>query len=55
MLAVCDPGGGKSNTYSRVIDAVLDNMKSEHNLQIQLENYTSAGIQKINMTPRAMV
>ena len=46
LIAVCDPGGGKSNTYGRVIQPVLDAMKRKNQLNIQLENYTSAGIQK---------
>ncbi|XP_045161986.2 uncharacterized protein LOC123526803 [Mercenaria mercenaria] len=46
LIAVCDPGGGKSNTYSRVVQPVIDHMYRRHMLHIQLENYTSAGIQK---------
>ena len=46
LIAVCDPGGGKSNTYSRVVQPVLDHIQQKHRIQIQLENYTTAGIQK---------
>ena len=46
LIAVCDPGGGKSNTFSRVIQPVLDNISQKHGLQIHLQSYTAAGLQK---------
>ena len=46
LIAVCDPGGGKSNTYNHIINPVLDNIYQKTGKQIQLENYTGAGIQK---------
>lgn len=45
LIAVCDPGGGKSNTFDRVIQPVLDNTCKRHGLNLQIESYTTAGIQ----------
>ena len=45
MIAVCDPGGGKTNTYDRVIAPVIESITSTGK-NVQLESYTTAGIQK---------
>lgn len=46
IFAVCDPGGGKSNVYDRVIAPVLRSVESLCQHRIGLESYTTAGIQK---------
>lgn len=46
LIAVCDPGGGKTLTYERVIELVLENLYCKQGVNIHLENYTSSGMQK---------
>ncbi|CAG2253452.1 RAD54 [Mytilus edulis] len=46
IVAVCAPGGGKTNTYYKVIDPVVEKIKEKHGIAIQLEAYTTAGLQK---------
>ena len=46
LIAVCDPGGGKTNTFNRVVQPVIDILNKKHGIQIQLQNYTGAGLQK---------
>jgi hypothetical protein len=38
------PGGGKSNTYNRVVEPVLENIAITTGKKISLETYTTAGI-----------
>jgi hypothetical protein len=46
LIAVCDPGGGKTLTYERVIEPMLKNLYCKQGVKIHLENYTSSGMQK---------
>ena len=46
LISIMDPGGGKSNVFARVIKPVLDDFKSAHGNEPNLENYTSAGLQR---------
>ena len=46
LISVMDPGGGKSNVFARVIKPVLDEFKRMHGSELNLENYTSAGLQR---------
>ena len=46
LIAVCDPGGGKSNTFDRIINPVMDIVEQKHGHSIALETYTTAGIHK---------
>lgn len=38
--------GGQSNTFNTVIQPVVDHIHRRHVVQIHLENYITAGIQK---------
>ena len=44
IFSICDPGGGKSITYDRVIAPVIESYRQATGLTINLETYTSAGI-----------
>ena len=44
-LAICDPGGGKSITFDKVIEPTLFNYQEKTGKSLHLENYTTAGIQ----------
>ena len=46
LFAVSDAGGGKSNTYERVILPVVEKIENALGQNIILENYTTAGLQK---------
>ena len=46
LIAVCDSGGGKTLTYERVIEPVLENLYCKQGVEIHLENYTFSGMQK---------
>lgn len=46
LLAVCDPGGGKSITYENVIEPVMSNLFDRTGKKISTESYTSAGLQR---------
>lgn len=43
MLAVCDPGAGKSITYENVIEPVMNNILEK---KVSIESYTTAGLQR---------
>ena len=43
LLSVCDPGGGKSLTFEKVVTPVLDHIKTISGYSMALENYTTAG------------
>lgn len=45
-LAICDPGGGKTVTYEKVVTPVLDAYTLTTGKSINLETYTTAGIHK---------
>ena len=45
VLSVCDPGGGKSNTFSHVVEPVLDDYKVSTGHSLHIEGYTIAGLQ----------
>ena len=45
-LAVCDPGGGKTATFANYVAPVIEILQAEQDVQISLENYTTAGIQR---------
>ncbi|CAC5410031.1 unnamed protein product [Mytilus coruscus] len=46
LIAVCDPGGGKTVTYDTVIEPVMDEILTKFGKKMQLDNYTNPGIQK---------
>ena len=46
LLAVCDPGGGKSVTYENVVEPVLNHIYEKCGVRIGTESYTSAGLQR---------
>lgn len=46
LLAVCDPGGGKSITYDNVIEPVMSNLYEKTGKKFLTESYTSAGLQR---------
>ena len=46
VFAVCAPGGGKSNTYDRIISPVMEEIEKLCGNKITLESYTTAGIQR---------
>ena len=46
IFAVADPGAGKSTVYDRVMEPVFDKYTSITGKNIQVENYTTAGIHK---------
>jgi hypothetical protein len=43
LMSICDPRGGKSATFDRVVLPVLNAYQEKHEHKIQLETYTSAG------------
>ena len=43
LIAVCDPGGGKSNTFDKVISPVMEVIEKKVGAKIMLETYTTAG------------
>ena len=45
IWAICDPGGGKSTTFERVLDPVLAYFSETTGHKLDIENYTIAGIQ----------
>ena len=46
LISVMDQGGFKSNVFARVIKAVLDDFERAHGNDLNLKNYTSAGLQR---------
>lgn len=46
LIAVCDPGGGKSNTFTRISEPVLQNYREKMGHSLELETYTTAGLHK---------
>ena len=46
LIAVCDPGGGNSNTLEPVINPVMESVKQKHGHSVALETYTIAQIHK---------
>ena len=46
IIHVMDPGAGKSNVCARVIKPVLDDFKRMDCSELNLENYTSVGLQR---------
>ena len=46
IISVMDPGGGKSNVFARVVKPVTEDFKRSHGSDLNLENYTSAGMQR---------
>lgn len=46
LIAVCDPGGGKSTTFDRVISPVMETIEQKYGFKICIESYTTAGIHK---------
>lgn len=46
FIAVCAPGGGKSTTFYKTIDPAMDKLKEKHGINVKLETYTTAGLQK---------
>lgn len=45
LIAICDPGGGKTVTFEKDIEPVPQAIYQETGKKIQIENYTYAGIQ----------
>lgn len=45
LIAICDPGGGKTVTFEKVFEPVTQAIYQETGKKIQIENYTHAGIQ----------
>ena len=46
IISVMDPGGGKSNVFARVLKPVMEDFKRSHGSELNLENYTTAGMQR---------
>lgn len=46
MFVVADPGAGKSNVYEKVLEPVFERYAEITGKQINIENYTTAGIHK---------
>ena len=47
IFAICAPGGGKSNTFDRIVHPVMEEIERICGQNISLETYTTAGIQKL--------
>lgn len=45
LIAICDPGGGKTVTFEKIIEPVTQKIFQETGRRIEIENYTHAGIQ----------
>ena len=45
---VSTPGGGKSVAYSKIVEPCLDMIQEEVGYSIQVESYTSAGLQRLH-------
>ena len=43
LIAVCDPGGGKSITFDKVIAPVMESIERKVGTKVMLETYTTAG------------
>ena len=46
LLAVCDPGGGKTVAYENVIEPVIERLLEKTGKKFSLDNYTQAGMHK---------
>ena len=46
LISIVDRGGGKSNVFARVIKPVLEEFQRRHGSELNLENYTNAGLQR---------
>lgn len=46
LLAVCDPGGGKSTTFDNVVEPVMNNILEKNRIFFSTESYTTAGLQR---------
>lgn len=44
IFNVCNPGGGKTNTYLHVIRPIIDALKDTKKIALATETYTSAGL-----------
>jgi hypothetical protein len=46
LIAVCDPGGGKTNTMNNVLEPVFDLFLEKKDMPLNIETYTVPGMQK---------
>jgi hypothetical protein len=46
LVAVCDPGGGKTNTFNHVLEPVYQYFLEKKQIPLNIETYTVPGIQK---------
>ena len=46
LIAVCDPGGGKTNTFNHVLEPVFEDFLEKKKVPLNIETYTLPGVQK---------
>jgi hypothetical protein len=45
-FGICDPGGGKSVIFDKIINTVAEKIYEEYNIQISLDYYSNAGLER---------